>query len=157
MISADITDIRHQLHQAGLRVTAPRQSVLQWLSEHPHATAEQIRAGVAQVLGSVATQTIYDVPAAATAAGLVRRTEPAGHPARFERRTEDNHHHVVRRHCRRTDDIDCVVNVRPCLTPSDDHGYLLDQAEVVFWGTCPICQVSAHDGNKNPIRYKEAR
>jgi Fur family ferric uptake transcriptional regulator len=118
----------HQLRQAGLRVTAPRQSVLQWLAEHPHATAEQVRCGVAQRLGSVSTQTVYDVLAACTGAGLVRRIEPAGHPARFERRTGDNH------------DVDCAVNLRPCLTPSDDHGYLLDEAEVVFWGTCPNCQ-----------------
>ncbi|HWR48259.1 MAG TPA: Fur family transcriptional regulator [Pseudonocardiaceae bacterium] len=145
MVSSDIShsDISHQLRQAGLRVTAPRQSVLQWLAEHPHATAEQIRSGVAQRLGSVSTQTIYDVLAACTAAGLVRRIEPAGHPARFERRTGDNHHHVVCRSCGRTEDVDCVVNVRPCLTPSDGHGYRLDEAEVVFWGSCPSCQASA--------------
>ncbi|MDT7716660.1 MAG: Fur family transcriptional regulator, stress-responsive regulator [Pseudonocardiales bacterium] len=133
-------DVSHQLRQAGLRVTAPRQSVLQWLAEHPHATAEQVRCGVAQRLGSVSTQTVYDVLAACTSAGLVRRIEPAGHPARFERRTGDNHHHVVCRSCGRTDDVDCAVNLRPCLTPSVDHGYLLDEAEVVFWGTCPSCQ-----------------
>jgi Fe2+ or Zn2+ uptake regulation protein len=138
------SDICHQLRQAGLRVTAPRQSVLQWLAEHPHATAEQIRRGVARGLGSVSPQTVYDVLAACTAAGLVRRIEPAGHPARFERRTGDNHHHVVCRSCGRTEDVDCAVklavDVRPCLTPSDDHGYVLDEAEVVFWGSCPSCQ-----------------
>ncbi len=110
----------------------PRQAVLQWLAEHPHATAEQIRAGVAQRLGSVSTQTVYDVLAACTAAGLVRQIEPAGHPARFERRAGDNHHHVVCRSCGRTENIDCAVGARPCLTPSDGHGYLLDEAEVVF-------------------------
>jgi Fur family ferric uptake transcriptional regulator len=83
---------------------------------------------------------LYDVLAACTSAGLVRRTEPARHPARFERRTGDNHHHVVCRSCGRTNDVDCAVNLRPCLTPSVDHGYLLDEAEVVFWGTCPSCQ-----------------
>jgi Fur family ferric uptake transcriptional regulator len=128
------------------------------LAEHPHATAEQIRSGVAQRLGSVSTQTVYDVLAACTAAGLVRRIEPAGHPARFERRTGDNHHHVVCRSCGRTEDVDCVSNVRPCLTPSDDHGYLLDEAEVVFWGCCPSCQASAeggapyHDGLRLPTK-----
>jgi len=144
-------DIRHQLRQAGLRVTAPRQSVLQWLAEHPHATAEQIRCGVAQRLGSVSPQTIYDVLAACTAAGLVHRIEPAGHPARFERRTGDNHHHVVCRSCGRTEDVDCVVTVRPCLTPSDDHGYALDEAEVVFWGSCPSCQAPAQDNPEQPM------
>ncbi|MGH3857193.1 MAG: Fur family transcriptional regulator [Pseudonocardiaceae bacterium] len=134
------SDICQQLRQAGLRVTAPRQCVLRWLAEHPHATAEQIRSGVSRRLGSISAQTVYDVLAAATAVGLVRRIEPAGHPARFERRTGDNHHHVVCRSCGRTEDVDCAVNVRPCLTPSDDHDYLLDEAEVVFWGTCPSCQ-----------------
>lgn len=146
-------DVSHLLHQAGLRATAPRRTVLQWVAEHPHATAEQIRRGVAQRLGSVSTQAIYDVLAACTSAGLVRRIEPAGHPARFERRTGDNHHHVVCRCCGRTEDVDCAVNLRPCLTPSDDHGYQLDEAEVVFWGTCPSCQppadgaAPAHDEN----------
>ncbi|MGH3719777.1 MAG: Fur family transcriptional regulator [Pseudonocardiaceae bacterium] len=134
------SDISHQLRQAGLRVTAPRHFVLHWLAEHPHATVEQIRAGAARRLGSISAQTVYDVLAACTAAGLVRRIEPAGHPARFERRAGDNHHHVVCRSCGRTEDVDCAVNVRPCLTPSDDHGYLLDEAEVVFWGSCPSCQ-----------------
>lgn len=136
-------DVSDQLRRAGLRVTAPRQSVLQWLAEHPHATAEQIRSGVRQRLGSVSTQAVYDVLAACTRAGLVRRIEPAGHPARFERRTDDNHHHLVCRSCGRTEDIDCAVGARPCLTPSDDHGYVVDEAEVVFWGLCPTCHTAA--------------
>jgi Fe2+ or Zn2+ uptake regulation protein len=132
-----------ELRLAGLRVTAPRQSVLHWLAGHPHSTAEQVRAGAAQELGSVSTQAIYDVLAACTEVGLVRRIEPAGHPARFERRVGDNHHHVVCRSCGRTEDVDCAVGMRPCLTPSDDHGYQLDEAEVVFWGSCPTCYAAA--------------
>ncbi|MGH3700362.1 MAG: Fur family transcriptional regulator [Pseudonocardiaceae bacterium] len=139
------SDVDQRLRQVGLRVTAPRRSVLQWLAEHPHATAEQIRGGAAAQLGAVSTQTVYDVLAVCTAAGLVRRIEPAGHPARFERRTGDNHHHVVCRACGHTEDVDCAVGLRPCLTPSVDHGYLLDEAEVVFWGMCPSCQTSAAD------------
>ncbi|MGH3671148.1 MAG: Fur family transcriptional regulator [Pseudonocardiaceae bacterium] len=141
-------DIRLQLRQVGLRVTAPRECLLQWLADHPHVTVEQIRSGVAQRLGSVSTQTVYDVLAVCTAAGLVRRIEPAGHPARFERRAGDNHHHVVCRSCGRTEDVDCAVAVRPCLTPSDDHGYLLDEAEVMFWGLCPECLVSPHSAHQ---------
>jgi hypothetical protein len=87
-------DVSAQLRSAELRVTAPRQSVLQWLTEHSHATAEEIRSGVAEDLGSVSTQTVYDVLTACTNVGLVRRIEPAGHPARFERRAGDNHHHM---------------------------------------------------------------
>ncbi len=158
MIPPDVSD---QLRGAGLRVTAPRQSVLQWLAEHPHATVEQIRSGVAQQLGSVSTQTVYDVLAACIRAGLVRRTEPAGHPARFERRTGDNHHHLVCRSCGRTEDVDCAAGARPCLTPSDDHSYVLDEAEVVFWGLCPTCQAVAavpdDNDEKNLNHYEEAR
>jgi Fe2+ or Zn2+ uptake regulation protein len=158
MVPSDVSD---QLRLAGLRVTAPRQSVLRWLAEHPHATAEEIRAGVAQRLGSVSTQAVYDVLAACTTAGLVRRIEPAGHPARFERRAGDNHHHLVCRSCGRTEDVDCAVGVRPCLTPSEDHGYVIDEAEVVFWGLCPTCRAVAvvpdDDDEKNPTHYKEAR
>jgi Fur family ferric uptake transcriptional regulator len=140
MRSPDITD---QLRGAGLRVTAPRQAVLRWLADHPHATVEQIRVGVAAHLGSVSTQAVYDVLGACTGAGLVRRIEPAGHPARFERRIGDNHHHLVCRSCGRTEDVDCSVGTCPCLTPSDDHGYVLDEAEVVFWGVCPTCRTQA--------------
>lgn len=159
------SDVSDQLRVAGLRVTAPRQCVLQWLVEHPHATAEQIRSGVAEQLGSVSTQAIYDVLAACTGVGLVRRIEPAGHPARFERRTGDNHHHLVCRSCGRTEDVDCAIGTRPCLTPSDDHGYALDEAEVVFWGLCPTChavaavddKAHADDDEKRSIYYEEAR
>ena len=155
-------DVRDQLRGAGLRVTAPRRAVLQWLAEHPHATAEQIRSGVVQQLGSVSTQAVYDVLAVCTTAGMVRRIEPAGHAARFERRTGDNHHHMVCRSCGRTEDVDCAAGMHPCLTPSDDHGYQLDEAEVVFWGLCPTCHAAAappaDDDAKNIIHHdQEAR
>lgn len=130
---------QQQLRDAGLRVTAPRVAVLHWLAEHPHSTAEQIALGVRERIGSVSIQTIYDVLSACSEIGLVRRIEPAGHPARFERRTGDNHHHLVCRSCGRTEDVDCVVDPRPCLTPSDDRGYAIDEAELVFWGLCPGC------------------
>lgn len=130
---------RRSLRAAGLRVTAPRSDVLVWLSEHPHATAEQIGTGVRRQFGSVSTQAVYDVLAACADAGLVRRIEPAGHPARYERRVGDNHHHLVCRDCGYTADVDCAVGARPCLTPSDDHGFDVDEAEVVFWGRCPHC------------------
>jgi Fur family transcriptional regulator, stress-responsive regulator len=91
-------------------------------------------------LGAVSTQAVYDVLAACVDAGLVRRIEPAGHPARFERRVADNHHHVVCRRCGTTEDIDCVVGAAPCVDPSEAHGFVVDEAEVVFWGLCPACQ-----------------
>ena len=133
------------LRGAGLRVTAPRRAVLAWLAEHPHSTADAVGTGVRAELGTISTQAVYDVLAACVDAGFVRRIEPAGHPARFERRVADNHHHLVCRQCGTTRDVDCAVGAAPCLTPSDDHGFAVDEAEVVFWGLCPNCQT-------NPVR-----
>jgi len=129
------------LRHAGLRVTRPRVAVLDALVENPHATADVVARVVRISLGNVSTQAVYDVLAACVDAGLVRRIEPAGSPARFERRTGDNHHHLVCRVCGLTTDVDCTVGATPCLTPSDDAGYALDEAEVVFWGLCPSCQL----------------
>lgn len=143
LVDVDETALR-ALRAAGLRVTAPRRAVLAWLVEHPHSTADAISVAVRGVLGTVSNQAVYDVLGVCTSAGLVRRIEPAGHPARFERRVRDNHHHVVCRLCGRTDDVDCAVGDAPCLEPSDDHGFSIDEAEVVFWGLCPGC-VTAGD------------
>ncbi len=130
------------LRAAGLRVTRPRIAVLDVLVEHPHATADLIANEVRAKLGAVSKQAVYDVLAACTDAGLVRRIEPAGSPALFETRTGDNHHHLVCRVCGRTTDVDCATGIGPCLTPSEDAGYALDEAEVVFWGVCPECQLT---------------
>ncbi|MEV4311198.1 Fur family transcriptional regulator [Actinocrispum sp. NPDC049592] len=129
-----------RLKRAGLRVTAPRLTVLAWLIEHPHTTADQIATGVRDALGTVSTQAIYDVLSVFTAADLVRRIEPAGHPARYETRTGDDHHHIVCRVCGRTEDVDCAVGPAPCLSPAESAGFLVDGAEVVFWGLCPTCE-----------------
>ncbi|MGI9003672.1 MAG: Fur family transcriptional regulator [Pseudonocardia sp.] len=131
------------LRAVGLRVTTPRRAVLAWLAEHPHSTADAVGVAVREQLGSVSTQAVYDVLGACVDAGLLRRIEPAGHPARFECRVGDNHHHLVCRGCGRTEDVDCVVGARPCLTPVDDHGFTVDEAEVVFWGRCHTCVTSA--------------
>lgn len=138
------------LRGAGLRVTAPRRAVLTWLVEHPHSTVDAISAAVRETLGTVSTQAVYDVLGVCTAAGLLRRIEPAGHPARYERRVGDNHHHVVCRSCGHTDDVDCAIGEAPCLTPSDYRGFAVDEAEVVFWGLCPTCETKGRprDGSQ---------
>ncbi|RSD09582.1 Fur family transcriptional regulator [Amycolatopsis eburnea] len=137
-----MSDVTTALRAAGLRVTAPRRAVLGWLAGHPHSTVDEIGTGVRAELGAVSTQGVYDVLGACAAAGLIRRIELPGHPARFERRAGDNHHHVVCRSCGRTEDVDCVVGAAPCLTPDDAHGFLVDEAEVVFWGVCPGCRTT---------------
>jgi Fur family transcriptional regulator, stress-responsive regulator len=146
-------DASRLLREAGLRVTAPRLTVLAVLAGHPHATAETVARLARASLGRVSTQAVYDVLAACTEAGLVRRIEPAGSPARFETRTDDNHHHLVCRSCGQVTDVDCAVGERPCLTPSDHAGYQLDEAEVVYWGLCPSCQ---GDGNAAERSTNEA-
>jgi Fur family ferric uptake transcriptional regulator len=130
------------LKDAGLRVTAPRIAVLEWLGLHSHSTAEQVASGVRAGLGSVSTQAIYDVLNACVTAALVRRIEPAGHPARFETRIGDNHHHVVCRKCGLTEDVDCAADRVPCLEPSGETGFVIDEAEIIFWGLCSDCRQS---------------
>ncbi len=129
------------LREAGLRVTGPRVAVLGALGEHPHATVGDLAMHVRRALGSVSTQAVYDVLAALTNAGLVRSIEPAGSPARYETRTDDNHHHLVCRSCGLVVDVDCAVAAAPCLTPPEASGFQVDEAEVVFWGYCSPCQI----------------
>ena len=110
-------------------------------------------AGVRERFGAVSTQAVYDMLAACAAAGLLRRIEPAGHPARFERRVGDNHHHLVCRRCGRTEDVDCVIGAQPCLAAAEDLGFVVDEAEVVFWGLCPVCK--AAQGTADGVRRDE--
>jgi len=135
-------DSQQRLRDAGLRVTAPRIAVLEALDEADgHVTAEQVRQSVLARLGSVSVQTVYDILSALTRVGLVRCLETPGHPARFETRVGDNHHHFICRTCGKTIDIDCATGEAPCLTPQAlPSGFLADEAEVTYWGTCSICR-----------------
>jgi Fur family transcriptional regulator, stress-responsive regulator len=138
----DRVDLIDAVRAAGLRVTAPRVAVLREVSAHKHVTADHIAQAVRDQLGTISIQAVYDVLGALTRAGLVRRIEPAGSPARYETRVGDNHHHVVCRSCGAISDLDCAVGVAPCLSPSDASGFLIDEAEVTFWGLCPTCQTT---------------
>jgi Fur family transcriptional regulator, stress-responsive regulator len=129
------------LRSRGLRVTRPRLAVLDLLAEGGHFEVEQITNHVRARLDSVSTQAVYDVLGALARVGLARRIEPAGSPALYERRTGDNHHHVVCRGCGAVADVDCVVGHAPCLEPSmPTNGFVIDEAEVTFWGLCAPCQ-----------------
>jgi Fur family transcriptional regulator, stress-responsive regulator len=128
-----------ELRGAGLRVTAARVALLEIVRNGDHLDVDAIADGVRARVGHVSLQAVYDALHALTAAGLVRRIEPAGSPARFEGRVGDNHHHVVCRSCGRLADVDCAVGEAPCLTASDDHGFAIGEAEVVYWGLCPDC------------------
>ena len=135
----ETTDFAQILRAADLRVTRPRVAVLGAVHEHPHADTDSIIPVVRADLGEVSTQAVYDVLRALTGAGLVRRIQPAGSTARFESRVADNHHHVVCRSCGAIADVDCAVGHAPCLDPSNEHGYSIDAAEVIYWGQCPDC------------------
>jgi Fur family transcriptional regulator, stress-responsive regulator len=139
-------DYAEQLRTAALRVTRPRIAVLEAVRDHPHADTDTIFSTVRQGLPDVSRQAVYDVLNALTAVGLVRRIQPSGLVARYESRVGDNHHHVVCRSCGVIADVDCAIGEAPCLTPSDDDkvldGFVLDEAEVIYWGVCPDCLVS---------------
>lgn len=122
-----------------LRVTRPRVAVLSAVHDHPHADTDSIIGVVRADLGEVSHQAVYDVLRALTSAGLVRRIQPPGSVARYEARIGDNHHHVVCRSCGAIADVDCAVGAAPCLAPSVDHGFVIDEAEVVYRGLCPSC------------------
>ena len=133
------SDFERMLRGAALRVTGPRVAVLRALHDHPHADTDSVISVVRGDLGVVSHQAVYDVLRALTAAGLVRRIQPAGSVARYEVRVGDNHHHVVCRSCGAISDVDCAVGYTPCLTAADDAGYEIGEAEVIYWGRCPEC------------------
>ena len=133
------TDLQQSLRDAGLRVTRPRVAVLDAVHADPHADTDSIIRSTRQGLPEVSHQAVYDVLGALTGAGLVRRIQPAGSVARYEARVGDNHHHVVCRTCGAIADVDCAVGDAPCLHGKPDHGFEIDEAEIVFWGLCPSC------------------
>ncbi|WP_304450651.1 Fur family transcriptional regulator [Nocardiopsis sp. YSL2] len=133
------SDFERMLRESALRVTSPRLAVLSAVHENPHADTESIIGVVRSRLGTVSDQAVYDVLRALTGAGLVRRIQPQNSVARYETRVGDNHHHVVCRSCGAIADVDCAVGHAPCLNASHDHGFVIDEAEVVYWGVCADC------------------
>jgi Fe2+ or Zn2+ uptake regulation protein len=128
------------LRERGVYVTAQRIAVLQAVAARPHATADEVLQQVRTQIGAISRQSVYDTLNTLTDLELLRRIQPMGSPARYEDRTGDNHHHLVCRECDRVVDIDCAVGARPCLQANDDHGFEIDEAEVVYWGRCPECR-----------------
>ena len=143
MTASQTPTTAEELRGAGLRVTAVRVALLETVRRGDHLDVEAITAGVRDRVGHVSLQAVYEALHALTAAALVRRLEPAGSPARYEGRVGDNHHHVACRSCGVVADVDCAVGEAPCLTASDDHGYSIDEAEVIYWGLCANCSATA--------------
>ncbi|GLW50032.1 transcriptional repressor [Streptomyces sp. NBRC 14336] len=142
MSSSGTPSTAEELRAAGLRVTAARVALLETVRGGDHLGVEAIASGVRDRVGHVSLQAVYEGLHALTTAGLVRRIEPAGSPARFEGRVGDNHHHLLCRSCGAIADVDCAVGDTPCLTASDDHGFAIDEAEVIYWGVCPDCSTA---------------
>ena len=143
-------ELERTLRGAALRVTRPRLAVLGAVHDHPHADTASIIGLVREDLREVSHQTVYDVLSALTDAGLVRRIQPPGSVARYESRVGDNHHHLVCRACGAIADVDCAVGSAPCLTAGDEHGYAIDEAEVIYWGLCPGCSTERNFRDQTP-------
>lgn len=138
------------LRDAGLRVTRPRMAVLAAVDGNPHADTDTLIESVRRDSGPVSHQAVYDVLRTLTDVGLVRRFHPEGSVARYETRAGDNHHHLVCRSCGAIVDVDCAVGAAPCLTASDDQGYAIELAEVIYWGRCPDCQAGPAASRPEP-------
>jgi Fe2+ or Zn2+ uptake regulation protein len=134
-----VTDSAALLRERGIQVTAQRLAVLRAVAGQPHITADGVAAVVRTGIGAISLQSVYDALALLVSEGLIRRIQPPGSPARFEDRVGDNHHHLICRTCGRVVDVDCAAGAAPCLTPTDDRGYEIDEAEVAYWGRCPDC------------------
>ena len=133
-----------QLRSHGLSVTAQRLEILRTVEANPHISADAVTELAAENLGAISKQSVYDTLNTLVEKGLLRRIQPTGSSARYEDRINDNHHHIVCRVCGTVADVDCAVGQRPCLTASETHGFIIDEAEVVYWGQCPSCQHQSH-------------
>ena len=135
-------DFSELLRQQGVQVTAQRLAVLRAVASHPHCTADEVAERVRNEIGAISRQAVYDALGTLVDKHLIRRIQPAGSAALYEDRVGDNHHHIICRICGQTTDVDCAVGETPCLTAADNSGYLIEEAEVIYWGTCPDCQSS---------------
>ena len=149
--------IEQHLRKHGLQVTAQRLAVMQAVSAHPHATTEELTDDVRSSIGSISRQAVYDTLGVFVEKQLIRRIQPSGSVARYEDRVGDNHHHLVCRGCGAMFDIDCAVGATPCLNADDDHGFEIDEAEVVYWGHCPTCLATATPSDQPPIPRQKSR
>ncbi len=134
-----MVDAAELLRKQGVQVTAQRLAVIRAVAARPHCTADDVAEDVRAQIGAISRQAVYDTLGLLAEKGLIRRIEPAGSPALYEDRIGDNHHHVICRSCGKTADVDCAIGAAPCLTATDSSGFQIDEAEVIYWGTCPDC------------------
>ncbi len=144
--------VQELLRENGVQVTAQRLALMRMVAEHPHATADELGDEVRSILGAISRQAVYDALGVLVDKNLVRRIQPSGSAARYENRVGDNHHHLICRGCRTMFDVDCATGEVPCLTADDDHGFEVDEAEVIYWGRCPECRKAAMDATTDTAR-----
>lgn len=145
MLSAMPNALPDLLRQHGVQVTAQRLAIMRAVAEQPHATADELGDEVREQLGAISRQAVYDSLGVLVDKNLIRRIQPAGSPARYENRVGDNHHHLICRSCRTMFDVDCATGEVPCLIADDNHGFEVDEAEVIYWGRCPTCRAATPD------------
>jgi Fur family ferric uptake transcriptional regulator len=152
-----MNDTAQVLRDAGVQVTAQRIAIMRAVSDRPHATADDLHETVKAEIGSISRQAVYDTLGVFVAKDLVRRIQPSGRAARYEDRVGDNHHHLICRVCGGTFDVDCAVGEVPCLTAAEDHGFEIDEAEVIYWGQCPTCRGNGPlpSSEKNPHKEQQ--
>lgn len=148
-----MSDFTALFRELGIPVTAQRLAVLRAVTAKPHSTADAIADEVRSEIGVISKQAVYNALGTLTERGLIRRIQPAGSPALYEDRVGDNHHHLICRTCGMTVDVDCAVGKTPCLTASHQAGFQIDEAEVIYWGTCPGC-LTQKSGNDHPTIAK---
>lgn len=148
-------DAAKTLRKHDVQVTAQRLAVLRAVSGRPHCTADDVAEDVRAEIGAISRQAVYDALGTLAEKGIIRRIQPAGSPALYEDRVDDNHHHLICRTCGRTVDVDCAVGIAPCLTAADSSGYQIDEAEVIYWGTCPDC-LAANQGSGQRVNTTKA-
>jgi len=141
------------LREHGVPITAQRLAVMRAVSRRPHGTADAIAEDVRAEIGAISRQAVYNALGTLAEKGLIRRIQPAGSPSLHERRVGDNHHHLICRTCGKTVDVDCAVGEAPCLTAADSAGFRIDEAEVIYWGTCPECLAKQSERETNPQRH----
>lgn len=144
-------DFADRLRERGVQVTAQRLAVLRAVARHPHTTADEVAGAAREDIGVISRQAVYDALNTLADAGVIRRIQPIGSPSRFEDRVDDNHHHVVCRECGSLADVDCAAGYTPCLQASQDHGFQIDEAEVVYWGRCPECTVTSTERHQEAL------
>lgn len=147
-------DAAQTLREHGVQVTAQRVAVLRAVAGRPHCTADDIAEVVRAEIGAISRQAVYDALGTLAEKGIIRRIQPAGSPALYEGRVGDNHHHLICRLCGKTVDVDCAVGAAPCLTAADTSGYVIDEAEVIYWGTCPKCLAASRGSSRQPNTKK---